>query len=202
MNTAGTSCLACQPATLQALVQSQPALAAQWQALPRRSFDAGAVLQRQGDASDRCWLLESGLVRFYCLSETGVERNRSFHTPGSWVAGAMPPLALPSPSTIATVEPTRTVELPYASLHDWQRQFPALQTLLDDALGYLFTQQARREAELLTLSPEERYQAFLQADGALAARLPMHQVASYLGISQVSLSRMRARLGMIQSRRG
>jgi hypothetical protein len=74
--------------------------------------------------------------------------------------------------------------------------------LLDDALGYLFTQQSRREAQLLTLSPEERYQRFLQTDGELAARLPMHQVASYLGISHVSLSRMRARLGMTPTRRG
>lgn len=200
--TAGSSCLACQPATLQKLVQSQPALAALWQALPRRSFDAGAVLLRQADASDRCWLLESGLVRFYYLSEAGVERNRSFHLAGSWVAGAMPPLSLPSPCTIEAVEATRVVELPYAALHDWQRQFPQTQTLLDDALGYLFTQQSRREAQLLTLSPEERYQRFLQTDGELAARLPMHQVASYLGISHVSLSRMRARLGMTPTRRG
>ncbi len=196
-----STCLACQPATLNALVQSHPALAALWQALPRRSFDAGAVLLRQGDASDRCWLLEVGLVRFYYLSEAGVERNRSFHMPGSWIAGAMPALALPSPCTIEAVEATWALELAYTTLHDWQRQFPQMQTLLDDALGYLFTQQSRREAELLTSSPEERYQAFLQTDGELAARLPMHQVASYLGISHVSLSRMRGRLGMTQAQR-
>ena len=156
-----SACLACQPVALQALVQSEPALAALWQALPRRSFGPGAVLQRLGDASDRCWLLESGLVRFYYLSEQGVERNRSFHTQGSWVGGSMPPHPLSSPCTIEALEATRAVELTYPTLQHWHRQFPQVQPLLDDAMGYLFTQQARREAELLTLSPEERYQAFL-----------------------------------------
>lgn len=194
------ACLACQPSTLQTLVQSEPAIAARWQALPRRSFEPGAVLQRLGDASTRCWLIDSGLVRFYYLSEQGVERNRSFHTTGSWIGGSMPPLTLSSPCTIEALEPTQTVELAYASLKDWHRQFPQLQPLLDNAMGYLFTQQAHREAALLTLSPEERYQAFLQTDRALAARLPIHHVASYLGISHVSLSRIRARLGMVQAR--
>jgi CRP-like cAMP-binding protein len=196
-----SACLACQPVALQALVQSEPALTALWQALPRRSFGPGAVLQRLGDASDRCWLLESGLVRFYYLSEQGVERNRSFHTQGSWVGGSMPPHPLSSPCTIEALEATRAVELTYPTLQHWHRQFPQVQPLLDDAMGYLFTQQARREAELLTLSPEERYQAFLGMDGGLAKRIPIHHVASYLGISHVSLSRIRARLGMVQARR-
>ena len=196
-----SACLACQPVALQALVQSEPEMAALWQTLPRCNFEPGAVLQRLGDASDRCWLLESGLVRFYYLSEQGVERNRSFHTQGSWVGGSMPPLTLPSPCTLEALEATRAVELTYATLQDWHRQFPQVQPLLDDAMGYLFTQQARREAALLTLSPEERYQAFLRMDSPLAERLPIHHVASYLGISHVSLSRIRARLGMVQSRR-
>ncbi len=172
-------------------------MAAMWQALPRRSFEPRDVLQRLGDTSTRCWLIEAGLVRFYYLSEQGVERNRSFHTQGSWVGGSMPPLTLPSPCTIEALEPTQTVELAYATLQEWHRQFPQVQPLLDDAIGYLFTQQACREAELLTLSPEERYQAFVRRDADLAGRLRIHHVASHLGISHVSLSRIRARLGMV-----
>ena len=194
------ACLACQPSALQALVQSEPALTALWRALPRRSFKPGAELQRLGEPSTRCWLIEGGLVRFYYLSEHGVERNRSFHALDTWVGGSMPPLVLASPCTIEALEPSQTVELAYSTLQKWHRDFPQVQPLLDDAMGYLFTQQARREAALLTLSPEARYQAFLQTDSALVTRLPIHHVASYLGISHVSLSRIRARLGMVQAR--
>ena len=166
-----SACLACQPVALQALVQSEPALAALWQALPWRSFGPGAVLQRLGMPAIAAGF-ESGLVRFYH------QRTRRRAQPilphpgqlGRWQHAAAHPC--PAPCTIEALEATRAVELTYATLQHWHRQFPQVQPLLDDAMGYLFTQQARREAELLTLSPEERYQAFLGMDGSLAKRLP------------------------------
>ena len=37
---------------------------------------------------------------------------------------------------------------------------------------------------------------------AIQARIPIHHIASYLGISNVSLSRIRARLGIANQGRG
>ncbi|OGB45938.1 MAG: hypothetical protein A3F76_08335 [Burkholderiales bacterium RIFCSPLOWO2_12_FULL_65_40] len=197
MTPPASACTVCQPTALEALVRSEPALAAQWQALPRRHFAASAVLLRSGETCTRAWLVESGLVRLYYLSDQGTERNRSFHMEGNWVGGGMPPLALPSPYTIEALEPVQAVELGYATLQDWHHRFPHIQALLNEAMGYLFTQHARRESDLLGLSPEARYRSFLADQGNLAERLPQHHVASYLGISAVSLSRIRARLGMV-----
>ncbi|WP_157982610.1 Crp/Fnr family transcriptional regulator [Simplicispira lacusdiani] len=191
---ANPSCQVCDPATLQALLQAQPTLAALWPTLPRRSHAAGTELLRVGEASTRCWLIEQGLVRMYYLSDQGVARNRSFHAQGHWVAGGLPTQSLPSPCTIEALEPLQTVELDFATLRNLRQQVPCLQPLLEEALGYLFAQHAQREAQLLTLSPEARYRAFLAEHAALLPRLPQHQVASYLGISPVSLSRIRARM--------
>jgi CRP-like cAMP-binding protein len=47
---------------------------------------------------------------------------------------------------------------------------------------------------LLTESPQARYQHFLQCFPALDARVPDHQIAAYLGITPISLSRIRKRL--------
>lgn len=121
-------------------------------------------------------------------------RNRSFHTPGHWVAGGLPTQSLPSPCTIEALEPLQVVELDFATLRNLRQQVPCLQPVLEEALAYLFVQHAQREAQLLTLSPEARYRAFLAEHAALLPRLPQHQVASYLGISPVSLSRIRARM--------
>ena len=49
--------------------------------------------------------------------------------------------------------------------------------------------QTQRESQLLALTPTERYAAFVLEHGALSARIPLHHVASYLGITNVSLSR-------------
>ena len=59
--------------------------------------------------------------------------------------------------------------------------------------------QTQRESQLLALTHTERYAAFVLEHGALSARIPLHHVASYLGITNVSLSRIRARMGLIAS---
>lgn len=63
---------------------------------------------------------------------------------------------------------------------------------------HLLTVQLRikeeKELLLLTESPQARYQHFLQSFPALDARVPDHQVAAYLGITPISLSRIRKRL--------
>ncbi|MDP2366818.1 Crp/Fnr family transcriptional regulator [Rhodoferax sp.] len=190
------NCALCQPPELERLVRSEPAVAAQWQTLPRKRLAPGDCLQAAGQPCTRSWLIEQGLVRCYYLGEAGTERNRSFHTEGAWVGGGMPPLANLSPYSIEALEPTQVVELSYATLQAWHQQFPQIQPLLNEAMSCLFANQSQREAELLSLSPQARYQAFLADQSALAERLPIHHVASYLGISHVSLSRIRARLGM------
>ena len=202
MTSTTSACTVCQPPALEALVESEPALAVLWQDLPRRQFSAGMLLQQAGETSTRCWQVRSGVVRLFYLNEHGTERNRSFHGAGSWVAGNLPPLALPSPYAIEVLAPVETVELAYTTLQQWQRSFPHIGPLLEEGLGYVFQQHAHREAELLSHPPEVRYQSFLATHGDLAAHLPQHHVASYLGISPVSLSRIRARLGMVEPSRG
>ncbi|RQO79195.1 Crp/Fnr family transcriptional regulator [Acidovorax sp. FJL06] len=201
MTPAASACTVCQPPALEALVQSEPALAALWQALPRRQFSAGTLLQRAGETSTHCWQVRSGVVRLFYLNEQGTERNRSFHGAGQWVAGSLPPLALPSPYAIEALAPVEAVELPYATLPQLQRSFPPIGPPLEQALGHVFQQHAQREAELLSHPPEVRYQSFLATHSDLVPLLPQHHVASYLGISPVSLSRIRARLGMVDTAR-
>jgi CRP-like cAMP-binding protein len=46
----------------------------------------------------------------------------------------------------------------------------------------------------LLLNATQRYQLFLRDHGPLAERLPLHHVASYLGVTNVALSRIRGRL--------
>jgi len=109
------NCVLCQPSELQRLVRSEPAIAAQWQTLPRKRFAPGDCLQAAGQPCTRSWLIEQGLVRCFYLAEQGTERNRSFHTEGAWVGGSMPPLATVSPYSVEALEPTQAVELSYAT---------------------------------------------------------------------------------------
>lgn len=194
-------CLACVPAELARSIAADDALLQRWKALPRRRFEAGATLVRIGEASTTLWLIERGLVRFYFLSAEGQERNKSFHAEGAWIASGLPPHVAPSPYAIEALEPVSAVELSYAELAACQRAFPAVQPVLAEVFACSFARQAAREAELLMQDAAQRYRCFLAERGAVAARLPLHHVASYLGITDVALSRIRRRLGLGDARR-
>lgn len=197
---AGEACIVCYPPALKALVASEPALEALWPILPRREWAGATLVQSAGQPCDRCWLVETGLLRLYHLTAQGVERNSSFHAEGSWVGGIGLTQAMASPWYIETLEPTCAVELDYATVREWSTRFPRLQPALTDAMSHLLLRHAMREADLLSLSRTAHYQSFLLQSGDVAQRVPLHHVASYLGISPVSLSRIRARLGMVPGR--
>jgi CRP-like cAMP-binding protein len=186
---------------LQRLLQSNDALWARWRLLRRRSYRPGDALLRVGDPAATAWLIEQGLLRIYFLGEQGRERNRSFHAEGAWVAASVAPQVVPSPYTIEALEPTAAVELPYAELGQLQQEFPSLFGVVMEAVAWTFSRQAAREAELLLHDGEQRYLGFLAQYPELAARVPLHQIASYLGITNVALSRIRRRLGLADARR-
>jgi len=194
-----TDCLACQP-RFQELLAAQPALARLWAALPRRQLAPGATLLAIGETAHHVWLVEQGLARLYYLSADGRECNKSFHAEGAWVGCGVPPQPVASAFAIAAMEPLQVVELSYAALTECQRESPLVQTVLNDGLSAVFARLAEREAELLLLDAPARYRAFLAEHAAIAARLPLHHVASYLGITNVALSRIRSRLGMVARR--
>ena len=192
-------CLACQP-DFDALIAASPDVAQRWALLPRRQLAPGAALLRQGETAAHVWMVQRGLLRCYYLGEDGTERNRSFQAEGAWVGCGAPPRPSTSPFTIEALETTDVVEMSYAELAACLTDVPGARAVLDDGIGSLFSRQATREAELLLLDATQRYQAFLQEYDDLAPRIPLHHVASYLGITNVALSRIRARLGMVAAR--
>jgi CRP-like cAMP-binding protein len=57
-----------------------------------------------------------------------------------------------------------------------------------------------QHASFILDNPEKRYKNLLQENPELVSRLPQQYIASYLGITPVSLSRIRARLKKINNR--
>ena len=196
------ACVACTPAEFTRLIAADAALAQRWRELPRRRYAAGESLLRIGEPAAQAWLIERGLVRFYFLSEQGVERNKSFHAEAAWIGGGMPPQVTPSPYGIEAVEPVDVVELSYAELTRCLDDFPASQPVLMGALAWTFARQSAREEQLLTQDATQRLQSFLAEQPDIARRLPLHHVASHLGITNVALSRIRQRIGLGDGRRG
>lgn len=193
-------CPTCGPAFVRWLA-ADPVRQTAWLALPRRWVDPGDVLQPAGQALGAVWFVEQGLLRSHFLNADGRERNCAFHAEWQWAG--MPPLrGAPGVATFAiqALERSKVLELSHAALADWLQQRPELQATLTDALLANLMALSRRESGLLMDSAEQRYVQFLADQPALADRLALHHLASYLGITNVALSRVRRRIRLRHQR--
>ena len=187
-------CPACGPEFVRWL-NAEPDRQAAWLGLPRRWVDAGAVLQTVGHSPGAVWFVEQGLLRSHFLNAHGLERNCAFHPEQQW-AGLPPPQGAPFAATfsIDALERSQVVELSHVALASWLHQRPELRATLTDALLVNLMASSQRESALLMDSAEQRYTQFLAEHPAIAERVPLHHVASYLGITNVALSRVRRRI--------
>ena len=141
------------------------------------------------------WYIAQGLVRNFYTTEQGKEFNKSF-IPAPGFCGAMSELILSQPSrfSIAALEPTVAVAIPAQWLRDSKKSSPAVQALALTIAEQMALKKEQREAELLLDDATTRYQNFMATNPQLANRLPAYHIASYLGMTEVALSRIKRQL--------
>jgi CRP-like cAMP-binding protein len=157
-----------------------------------------APLLRVGTRWSEVFWLEGGALRLYFLDAEGGESNKNFYTEGAMLWPITPTLqAEPVGFFIAALEPSVVWRLPLA---DWQSALAALPSwaeLQTKTLGRLLDDKMRREQTFLQLSARARYEQLLLTHPEWSQRLALRHLASYLGMTDVSLSRLRAELGLI-----
>ena len=159
------------------------------------TLSAGEVLFEPEQIHPYVYIVSRGLLKLHYRQPNGEEWIKSFSHEGLFFASlaALQPQGRSS-FAVTALEACELERLDYRELEALAAQDPAWLLALYRAMRLFAARKEQRERELLTLSPPERYQAFLREDAALAARLPLKDLALYLGITPVSLSRIRARL--------
>ncbi|WP_420414311.1 Crp/Fnr family transcriptional regulator [Roseibium sp.] len=174
-------------------VSSETAAAARTHAEVRR-FEREDSLFAAGDRPKCLYFVQSGLVRFYYLTRDGKEYNKSFATEGGVVTSMSTFLSeAPSPFHTQALEETITVALPMEFVRKLAATDLSLERLVNRFVVQLAVKKEQREASFLLMDAGERYELFLDDFADLAPRLPQYHIASYLGITPVALSRIRAR---------
>lgn len=158
-----------------------------------RSVAKGTVLLEEGQRSDEGYFVLQGCLRAYYIID-GDEKTTDFYTE---MEGHTPACVLtkePSAYSIAAVEDSIiTVGNPDMEEEMYAR-FPRFETICRKVSEELITQQQVSFSDFKTSSPEERYIRLTESRPDLLQRVPQHQLASYLGITPQSLSRIRARI--------
>ncbi len=173
---------------------SSPSLEALVAGARIRSFDALQRLVQAGAPAPSVFFVLRGVARLYLARADGREFNKAFHREGQFTGShAASCTGQLSVTDVEALEPMRTLEIPWPGLESIAACDPAMQRYLRAAAERLFWAKEAREAQLLTMTASERYARLLAEEGWLLDRVPLRHVASYLGITDVSLSRIRSR---------
>lgn len=158
-----------------------------------RQLEAGEQLLQAGEQAIHVGVLVSGLLREYFVNKE-VERTKSFVKPHQFTGSLADLLSMrPSRASIVAEAPARLVLLVYAKLRALYQTSQTWSTAGRLSAEHLVTYKAEREYQFLCLDAEQRYEAFLAQHPDLESRVAGRHIASYLGITPVHLSRLRAR---------
>jgi CRP-like cAMP-binding protein len=155
-----------------------------------------------GKVCDKIGLVVQGAVRYFHVKD-GEEITGYFSFENELLSSIKSFLTrTPAINYIQALEDTQIVSLSYK----------AIQQAYDDNLighkmerfGRLMTEHHLicyddRVASFITQTPEERYNKLLESGGEVMQRIPQHYIANFLGITPVSLSRIRRRIMKISA---
>ncbi|WP_461789211.1 Crp/Fnr family transcriptional regulator [Pedobacter sp.] len=160
--------------------------------LKTKQVKKGQFLLSAGDLKSEAYFVNSGLLRYYSVDEKGKEHIIQF-APEDWMVSDRDTTVFNEPSIffIDAIEDTEVVVVK----GDF---FPAMKNIIPEILelnilmlhnSIRFMQ--KRINMLLSATAEERYLDFIKLYPSLTLRVPQWMIASYLGITPESLSRVR-----------
>ena len=163
-------------------------------------FAEGEIVLEAGDVVAVLHFLLEGIGRYFYLTTDGREFNKSFVRPGQVLTSVSSLVnGTPSPFFIQALESCRCMSIRYKDLTELAEMHMQWNVLARKLLEQLAIRKERREADFLLLSASERYRSFLIEFADVADHIPNYHIASYLGITEVALSRIRKKLGLIRN---
>lgn len=157
-----------------------------------RSFKRGQAFLRQGEVWQQALLIQSGLIRLHFVRHDGREFNKNFFAEHALVCPLTPNMwTEPSRFGISCIEACELWVCPADTLRERLDQTQHWEPLQLRLMSRLLDGKLQREHSLLSYDGRTRYQRFCEEHPALADRVPLVHLSSYLGLTDVSLSRLR-----------
>ncbi len=160
--------------------------------LNKRTLKKGEYFIKEGQMVNEIAFIERGLLRIYHLSHEGKESNNHFFLENDYAVSYLDFLKnRPSRYYIQALETcdlltfnAEALQIAYDKSKNWER----FGRIIAESAYAIAT---NRFESLLFLSAQERYIKMLNDYPEFIKRIPLYQLASYLGIERESLSRIR-----------
>ena len=162
--------------------------------LKKQTFKANEFILVEGQLENELSFIESGIVRYYILANNK-ETTFDFAFPNSFFC-AYDSFYSRKPTAIYLQAITDCVlySISYENLQGLYASCETARKLGQVATEYLLSKKVRREFDLLTKSPQERYEYLFVKQPKLIQYIPQKYIASYIGVVPETLSRIRKRI--------
>jgi len=159
-----------------------------------KTLPKGAHLFDIGDKVTDFYFLVQGLARYYYISESGKEFNKSFAEKPGHLLSSISSVSMQeevSPFCVETLSEFVVLCISYEDFRALGVKHKEWNDLMLRIYERLIVKKERREADFLLLNAKERYLKFLNDYSMIESAVANYHIASYLGITEVALSRIR-----------
>ena len=155
-------------------------------------YSKGAVLIREGQNVNKIYFVTDGCLRSYCVDRNGKEHTLQFAVKNWWISDYIAIHNNEAASlTIECLKESTVIEFNAKKLDDMLRLFPEYEPFQRNLLERHMVSLHKRILNQLQLTALERYDLFLEHYPDIEQYTRNYHIASYLGITQESLSRIR-----------
>jgi CRP-like cAMP-binding protein len=158
-----------------------------------KTFQKGEYLLKTGEVCKHLYFINEGLTKIFFIKDDkefinvfGIE-NRLFTVFESYVTQT------PSNFNVIALEPTTITLISYSEMDKLCKKHHGVETFFRKLASLAATKMTRRISEMLEENATERYNLFVKENNQILQRISLGDLASYLGITQQSLSRIRAK---------
>ena len=154
-------------------------------------------LLQEGDVARYLAFVEKGFLRSYTVDEKGSEHIIEFAFEGWWMGDSFSMLTgEPSAYNIDALEDSELLLLTKQAEEEMMEKIPKMERFFRLLLQNHLIATNRRLVSSLSYTAEEKYNQLIHACPTIPQRVPQHMMASFLGITPETLSRLRKQIAI------
>ena len=158
----------------------------------KKTYAKGDIIIREGQNVNKIFFVTDGCLRSYCIDKNGKEHTLQFAINGWWISDYIANYNNdPATLTIECLKESTVIEFNAKKLNEILVPFPEYEPFKRNTLEQHIVSLHKRILNLLIMTASERYGLFLEQYPDIEQYTRNYHIASYLGITTESLSRIR-----------
>ncbi len=162
-------------------------------------YKKGEIVFTQGKPDNFLYSVKKGCLKAFYITDSGKEYVKSFLLENDYIASLS---SYRSPDmlckyNLVCLESSLLLRLKLSTIFDIIQEDPSITLDVFNLLINILLKKEQREYEFLCLSAEERYERIKKQTPELLVRATQYDIAGYLGITPVALSRIKSRTSKV-----